>query len=56
MTHFLLFFSHHSSGAKSYGTGHIGGSQVATVTGQVNIGHAPPSVSTVRKLLIFIYL
>lgn len=33
-----------ADGAKSYGTGHIGGSQVATVTGQVNIGHAPPSI------------
>lgn len=32
-------------GEKPYGTGHVGGAQFTTISGQVNLGHAPPTVS-----------
>ncbi|XP_029174485.1 talin-1 isoform X2 [Nylanderia fulva] len=35
-------------GARPYGTGHIGGAQYTTVSGQVNIAHAPPMVQQTK--------
>ncbi|XP_043281171.1 talin-2 isoform X2 [Venturia canescens] len=35
-------------GARPYGTGHMGGAQYTTVSGQVNIAHAPPMVQQTR--------
>lgn len=35
-------------GARPYGTGHMGGAQYTTVSGQVNIAHAPPMVRSIR--------
>ncbi|XP_076679087.1 talin_middle and talin-RS domain-containing protein rhea isoform X2 [Andrena cerasifolii] len=35
-------------GARSYGTGHMGGAQYTTVSGQVNIAHAPPMVQQTK--------
>lgn len=36
-------------GARPYGTGHMGGAQYTTVSGQVNIAHAPPMVRSIRN-------
>ncbi|XP_072756024.1 talin-2 isoform X3 [Anoplolepis gracilipes] len=35
-------------GARPYGTGHIGGAQYTTISGQVNIAHAPPMVQQTK--------
>ncbi|XP_053998840.1 talin-1 isoform X4 [Hylaeus anthracinus] len=35
-------------GARPYGTGHMGGAQYTTVSGQVNIAHAPPMVQQTK--------
>ncbi|XP_012529648.1 talin-1 isoform X1 [Monomorium pharaonis] len=35
-------------GARPYGTGHIGGAQYTTISGQVNIAHAPPTVQQTK--------
>ncbi|XP_032666457.1 talin-1 isoform X3 [Odontomachus brunneus] len=35
-------------GARPYGTGHVGGAQYTTVSGQVNIAHAPPMVQQTK--------
>ncbi|XP_067209447.1 talin-1 isoform X1 [Linepithema humile] len=35
-------------GARPYGTGHIGGAQYTTVSGQVNIAHTPPMVQQTK--------
>ncbi|XP_035720068.1 talin-1-like isoform X2 [Vespa mandarinia] len=35
-------------GARPYGTGHMGGAQYTTVSGQVNIAHAPPMMQQTK--------
>ncbi|KAG7189022.1 hypothetical protein KM043_008615 [Ampulex compressa] len=35
-------------GARPYGTGHMGGAQYTTISGQVNIAHAPPMVQQTK--------
>lgn len=37
-------------GARPYGTGHMGGAQYTTVSGQVNIAHAPPMVRFIKGI------
>lgn len=37
-----------AEGARSYGLGHMAGAQYTTVSGQVNIAHAPPTVQQSR--------
>ncbi|XP_060823357.1 talin isoform X1 [Bombus pascuorum] len=37
-----------ADGARPYGTGHMGGAQYTTVSGQVNIAHAPPMVQQTK--------
>jgi len=32
------------AGARPYGMGHMGGAQYTTISGQVNLAHAPPMV------------
>jgi hypothetical protein len=32
------------AGARPYGLGHMAGAQYTTVSGQVNLAHAPPTV------------
>lgn len=34
------------AGARPYGLGHMAGAQYTTVSGQVNLAHAPPTVRT----------
>lgn len=36
-------------GEKPYGTGHVGGAQFTTISGQVSLGHAPPTVRLFNK-------
>jgi hypothetical protein len=36
----------HVAGARPYGMGHMAGAQYTTVSGQVNLAHAPPMVRT----------
>ncbi|PNF41180.1 Talin-1 [Cryptotermes secundus] len=37
-----------ADGARPYGTGHMGGAQYTTISGQVNLAHAPPLVQQSR--------
>ncbi|KAK4884901.1 hypothetical protein RN001_001172 [Aquatica leii] len=37
-----------TDGAKPYGTGHMGGVQLTTISGQVNLGHAPPTIQQTK--------
>ncbi|KAF5290986.1 hypothetical protein FQA39_LY14517 [Lamprigera yunnana] len=37
-----------TDGAKPYGTGHMGGVQLTTISGQVNLGHAPPMIQQTK--------
>ncbi|XP_049847483.1 talin-1 isoform X1 [Schistocerca gregaria] len=37
-----------ADGARPYGTGHIAGAQLTTVSGQVNLAHVPPMVQTTK--------
>lgn len=37
---------------KPYGTGHMGGAQYTTISGQINVAHNPPSVRILSILTI----
>ncbi|XP_025831317.1 talin-2 isoform X1 [Agrilus planipennis] len=38
-----------ADGPKPYGTGHVGGAQYTTVSGQINLAHTPPSLTSIQQ-------
>lgn len=51
---FFVTFNYYLLGSRPYAHGHVGGSQLATVSGQINIGHTPPLVRKNIYYIIFI--